>query len=82
MHLWTLLPLLISFGVAVSAKAVLSVRVQCAIDRADARDNAIAQGRKQSPQETCFNGQQHAILQKWQRRFSGTMYEGDWQIAA
>jgi len=82
MHLSTLLPLLVSFGVAMSAKAVLSARIQCAIDRADARDNAIGHGRKQSPPDTCFNGQQHAILQKWQRRFSGAMYEGDWQIAA
>lgn len=82
MHLSTLLPLLVSFGVAVSAKAVLSVRAGCSINRADARDNAIGHGRGQSPQETGFNGQQHAILQKWQRRFSGAMYEGDWQIAA
>ena len=82
MHLSTLFPLLISFGVTVSAKAVLTVRVQCAIDRADARDNAVGHGLEQSPQETCFNGEQHAILQKWQRRLSGTTYEGDWQIAA
>jgi len=82
MHLSALLPLLVSFGVAVSAKAALSVRVHGALHRADARDNAIGHGREQSPQETFFNGQQHAILQKWQRRFSGTMYQGDWEIAA
>ena len=82
MHLSTILPLLVSYGVAVSAKVVLRVCAQWAIDRADARDSAIDHGHGQSPQETWFDGQQLAILQKWQRRFSGTMDAGDWQIAA
>ena len=82
MHLWTLLPLMVSFGVAVSAKTVLSVRVQCALDRENARDSAIDHEREESAQEISFDGQQRAILEKWQRRFSGAMSEADWQIAA
>jgi hypothetical protein len=76
MHLATLLPLLASFAVAVSAKAALSVRVQ------RAKDKAIDHWLEQSPQETCFDGDQRTILQKWQRRFEGAMFEEDPQIAA
>ena len=82
MHFTTLLPLAASFAVAVSAKAVLSVRVQRGIDGAGAKDKAIDRWREQSLRETCFDGHQRAILQKWQRRFEGTMYDEDSQIAA
>lgn len=71
-----------SFAVALSAKAVLTVRVQRGPDRAGAEDNTIiGHRREQSPPESCFDRHQRAILRKWQQRFEG-MYEHDSLIAA
>ena len=82
MHLEALLSLLASFTVAVSARAVLSGRTRRGIDRADAEDNAIGYWREQSLPEVCFDYDQRAILQKWQRKFEGIMGREDSRLAA
>jgi hypothetical protein len=83
MHLTTLLLLMVSYAVAVSARALLTAR---------AHDDRIARPFKkhvtilwcvESAQPSCFDLRQRAILQKWQRRFSSDTSATDgWKIAA
>ena len=82
MHFTTLLPLAASFTVALSAKAVLSVRVPRGIDGEAAKNKPIDRWREQSLRQASFDGDQQAILQKWQRKFAGNWYEEDSLIAA
>jgi hypothetical protein len=52
------------------------------IDRLDAKDDAIDDWHEHSLPTFSLDGDQRAILQKWQRKFGRILYEEDSRLAA